>query len=240
MLRYLGVHLSLPWPRQSCQSRIMQAIARVGFIMGMIALAGGIVPAAAQPPTPAVALVLDVEGSVTPTLRPYREIHSGTTVSLTDGGRLVFLYYASCRTLTVVGGSVTFTNGPAPILKGAATRADVRGQCPRKVSATGSDAATVLRGGSDAPVSTSRTPEFILVGRRAEEFADLRIKSGDRELLTRPLAGPRFSWPTDVPPLAPGAYALDLRPKVSGAPSVTVNFEASTRIPETVTLITID
>jgi hypothetical protein len=218
----------------------MQVSARAGFIMGMAALVGGVVPADAQPPTPAVALVLDVAGSVTPALRPYREIHSGTTVSLPDGGRLVFLYYASCRTLTVVGGSVTFTGGPAPILKGAATRADVRGQCPRKFSATGSDAATVLRGGSSAGLFTSTTPEFILVGRRAEEFATVRIKSGDRELLARPLAGPRFSWPTDVPALAPGAYAIDLRPKVSGAASVTVNFEATAPIPQAFTLITID
>jgi len=217
----------------------MQVIARVGVVMGMLALGGGILPAAAQLPTPAVALVLDVDGSVTPALRPYREILSGTTVSLADGGRLVFLYYASCRTLTVVGGSVTFTGGPAPILKGAATRADVRGQCPRKFSATGTDAATVLRGASSAGLFTSTTPEFVLVGRRAEEFVGIRIKSGDRELLTRALAGPRFSWPTDVPPLAPGVYGLDLRPKMSSAESVTVTFEATTR-PEALTLITID
>jgi len=126
-----------------------------------------------------------------------------------------------------------------PILKGAATRADVRGQCPRKFSATGTDAAILMRG-ADAAVATSATPQFILVGRRAEEFADIRIKSGDRELLSRTLTGPRFSWPTDVPPLAPGTYALDLRPKVSGAPAVTVNFQASPLIPEVFTLITID
>jgi len=216
----------------------MRVIARVG-LTGMIALGGGILPAAAQAPAPAVALVLEVNGSVTPALRPYREIPSGTTVSLTNDGRLVFLYYASCRTLTVVGGSVTFTSGPAPILKGAATQADVRGQCPRKFSATGTDAATVLRGGSSAGLFTSTTPEFILVGRRAEEFADIGIKSGDREVLTRALAGPRFSWPTDVPPLAPGVYALDLRPKMSSARPVTVKFEATTR-PEALTLITVD
>ena len=217
----------------------MQVIGRVGVVLAMIALGGGIHSAVAQSPAPGVALVLDVDGPVTPALRPYREIQSGTTVSLADGGRLVFLYYASCRTLTVVGGSVTFTGGQAPILKGGATQADVRGQCPRKFSATGSDAATVFRGGSGT-IAMSTTPEFILVGRRADEFAALRIKRGDRELLARTLAGPRFSWPADVPPLAPGAYALDLRPKVSGAASVTVTFEASTRSPEALTLITID
>jgi hypothetical protein len=216
----------------------MQLIARVAVIMGVTALAGGIPPAAAH--QPAVALVLEVDGPVTPALRPYREILAGTTVSLTNEGRLVFLNYANCRTLTVVGGSVTFTSGPMPILKGAATRADVRGQCPRKFSATGTDAAITMRGPSAAPVDMSTTPQFVLVGRRAEEFADIRITSGDRLLLARPLTGPRFSWPPGVPALAPGAYALDLRPKASGAAPVTVNFEASTQIPEAITLITID
>jgi hypothetical protein len=220
----------------------MQVIARVAAIMGVTALAGGIPPAAAH--NPAVALVLEVDGPVTPALRPYREILAGTTVSLTNEGRLVFLNYANCRTLTVVGGSVTFTSGPMPILKGAATRADVRGQCPRKFSATGSDAAVTMRDPSVNPsvtaVDTSTTPQFVLVGRRAEEFADIRITSGDRLLLARPLTGPRFLWPPGVPALAPGAYALDLRPKASGAAPVTVNFEASTHIPEAITLITID
>ena len=215
----------------------MQVIARVAVIMGLTALAGGIPPAAAH--QPAVALVLEVDGPVTPALRPYREILSGTTVSLTNESRLVFLNYANCRTLTVVGGSVTFTSGQMPILKGATTRADVRGQCPRKFSATGADAATLVRG-VPGTADTPTTPQFILVGRRAEEFAGIRIKSGDQEVLSRPLTGPRFSWPADVPPLSPGTYILDLRPKVSGAPAVTVNFEASTHIPEALTLITID
>jgi hypothetical protein len=212
----------------------------LAIILGAVALGGGMQPAAAQPRMPAVALVLEVEGPVTPALRPYREILSGTTVSLTSDSRLVFLYYATCRTLTVVGGSVTFTNGPAPILKDAATRADVRGQCPRKFTATGSDAATMMRGVSNAAVVTSVTPEFILVGQRADEFADIRIKRGDRALLARALGGPRFRWPTDLSPLAPGTYTLDLLPRVPGVRPVTVNFEVSTDNPEAFTLITID
>jgi len=187
---------------------------------------------------PGVALVLEIDGPVTPALRPYREIPSGTAVSLGNDGRLVFLHYASCRTLTVVGGSVTFTGGPAPILKGTATRADVRGRCPKKFSATGSDAAVVFRGTSAA--GTSTTPEFILVGRRADEFAAIRIQNGGGELIARALDGPRFIWPADVPPLVPGAYVLELLPRVSGAAPATVNFEASTRPSDAFTLIAID
>jgi hypothetical protein len=218
----------------------MQRMAPGAALIGVIILGGGIGSAAAQLVMPAVALVLEIDGPVTPALRPYREIPSGTTVSLGNESRLVFLYYASCRTLTVVGGSVTFTNGPAPILKGAATRANVRGQCPQKFSATGSDAAVVMRGIPTSAVDTSTTPEFILVGRRADEFAAMRIQHGGRELIARALDGPRFSWPADVPPLVPGAYVLDLLPRASGAAPVTVNLEASPRTSEAFTLIAID
>ena len=221
----------------------MQVRPRVAAaLVGLLALGAGAVQTAAQLSAPAVALVLEVAGPVTPALRPYREIASGTTVSLGDEGRLVFLYYASCRTLTVVGGSVTFTGGPAPILKGAATRADVRGQCPRKFSATGSDAAVVMRGGPTASVGTSTTPDFILVGRHADDFAAIRIQAGGAEVVVaRPLDGPRFRWPADVSPLAPGRYALDLVPRSPDIGPVTVNFEATaTRPPEVLTLITVD
>jgi hypothetical protein len=216
----------------------MQRIAPVVALLGLMTFGGGIGPAAAQLAAPGVALVLEIDGPVTPALRPYREIPSGTTVSLGNDSRLVFLHYASCRTLTVVGGSVAFTGGPAPILKGTATQADVRGRCPKKFSATGSDAAVVFRGTS--AVGTSPTPEFILVGRRADEFAAVRIQHGGRELLARALDGPRFIWPADVPPLVPGGYVLDLLPRVSGAAPATVNFEVSTRPSDAFTLITID
>jgi hypothetical protein len=218
----------------------MQRMAPVAVLLGVITLGGGIGPAAAQLATPGVALVLEIDGPVTPALRAYREIPSGTTVSLGNDSRLIFLHYASCRTLTVVGGSVTFTTGPAPILKGTATRADVRGRCPKKFSAAGSDAAVVFREPSTRAVGMSATPEFILVGRRADDFGAIRIRHGGRELIGRALDGPRFTWPADVPPLVPGAYVLELLPRASGTAPATVTFEVSTRPADAFTLITID
>ena len=207
-------------------------------LLGVLTLGGGVGPSWGQLATPGVALVLEIDGPVTTALRPYREIPLGTTVSLGNEGRLVFLHYASCRTLTVEGGAVTFTGGPAPILKGTATRADVRGRCPKKFSASGSDAAVVMR--SVTAPGTSTTPEFILVGRRADDFSAIRIKREGREVIARSLDGTRFSWPADVAPLAPGAHVLELLPKASGAAPATVNFEATTRPTDAFTLITID
>jgi hypothetical protein len=191
--------------------------------------------------SPAVALVLEADGA-TPAVRPYREIRSGTTVTLGDRGRLVILMYASCRTLTVGGaGTVTFTAGPMPILKGAATRSDVRGQCPRKFAASASDAATILRTVTPSPLTTAARPEFVLVGGRAEDFGRATITRPDgAEVLTRALSGPHVTWPPNAPALAPGPYTLRLQPAAAGTAPVTVNFTASPQTPEAVTLITID
>ena len=210
-------------------------------LLAMTLVMAGRGPADAQTQTPAVALVLEADGA-TPALRPYREIRSGTTVSPTDGGRLVFLMYATCRSLTVTGaGSVSFTAGPMPILKGAAASGDVRGQCPKKFAAAANDAATIMRSVSPSPLTTAPRPEFVVVGGRAEEFVHARINKLDgAEVLSRALAGPHVTWPSHAPELVPGTYALHLKPRASGALPVTVHFQASPQTPEAVTLITID
>lgn len=218
----------------------MALIARIAVIALVMAVGPDAVPASAQPSPTGVALVLEADGPVTPALRPYREVPSGTTVSLASDGRLVFLYYASCRTLTVVGGTVTFTSGPAPILKGAATLADVRGQCPKKFKATGAEAAVVMRGGPDTAVALSTTPDFVLVGNRSDDFGSLRIRQAGREVFARPLPGPRFRWPSDAPALAPGAYALELLPRNGDSTPLSVNVEVSPRGAGALTLITVD
>jgi len=214
--------------------------AGASVLLATVILAVGASFAAAQAPAPAVALVLEAEAT-TPTQRPYREIRSGTTVSLPAGGRLVFLMYGSCRTMTVEGaGSVTFTSGLVPILKGATTRGDVRGQCPKKFVASATDAATVMRSVLPA-LSSSPRPEFVFVGLRSEDFGEIRIRKADgADVLTRSLTGPRFLWPADAPPLEPGRYALHLQPRPSGPVPVIVEFKASPETPEAVTLITID
>src|SRR5438034_303628 len=56
----------------------------------------------------AAALVLDKQGTSKPELSPYSEIPDGGSVSLSPQTKLVFVHYGTCRTVTVVGGRVTF------------------------------------------------------------------------------------------------------------------------------------
>jgi hypothetical protein len=208
----------------------------------LLALAHGVF---AQTPPPArAALVLEVNGSTTPALKPYREILSGTTVMLDPASRLVFLHYDTCRTITMSGGTVSFTPGAAPAIQGASSKSDVRGQCPRKVAGSGASAATIFRSLTPPAVNLSATPSFVLVGRRADEFVRVRVLRHGDEILARPLDGPRFLWPAGSAPLPPGDYQLALVSGRAGAQPVVVNFKANAAparaADEGMTLITLD
>ena len=211
----------------------------------VLLLAAGPSALAQAPPPPArAALVLEVSGATTPALKPYREILSGTTVTLDPSARLVFLHYDTCRTITVSGGTVTFAAGTAPAIQGASSQSDVRGQCPRKVAGSGSSAATIFRSLGPPRVNLSVTPSFVLVGQRADEFVRLRVLRQGQEVLARPLEGPRFQWPAGEGPLPPGDYQLSFVSGREGVQPVVVNFKANVIPPPAsdvgMTLITVD
>ena len=70
----------------------------------------------------------EVTGSTTPALRPYSELPPSTTINLGSAGRLVFVHYLSCRTVTVVGGTVTVETDR---YTATGTRSEARTSCPR-------------------------------------------------------------------------------------------------------------
>ena len=210
---------------------------RVPALLAVLALPAAVLAQAAP-----AALVLEVQGATRPALRPYREVGTGTTVSLGADGRLVFLDYWTCRTFTVVGGSVAFPAGAPPRIEGSAGRAEARGQCPRRVAAGGEGAGVMLR--SPAAVLTlPPTPWFVLIGERAHEFTSVRFLRRDREVLGARLERPHFRWPVDSPPLAAGEdHTLVLLPR-SGGREVALPFRTGAAAPdadEPLTVITVD
>jgi hypothetical protein len=215
-------------------------------VLSAAAVLLAVAPAAlAQAPPPArAALVLEVNGATTPALKPYREILSGTTVTLGSSARLVFLHYDTCRTITMNGGTVSFSPGALPAIRGASAQTDMRGQCPRKVAGSGASAATIFRSVTPQVVHLSAAPSFVLVGPRADEFVRVRVMRQGEEILTRALDGPRFEWPAGTAPLPPGDYQLSLVSGREGAQPVVVNFKANAIPPpatdEGMTLITLD
>ena len=121
------------------------------------------------------ALVLEKTGATAPDVQPYSEVPVGVTVSLQPGARLVFLHYQTCRTVTAVGGTVTF-GGLTYTITGGNKPEEVRTPCPPTVRLRGqSEMAGVLMRTISPEVRLSLSPVFALVGARADDFASVRL-----------------------------------------------------------------
>jgi hypothetical protein len=176
------------------------------------------------------ALVLEAKGENLAHLLPYSEIPANTTVALPKGAKLVFLHYPTCRTVAVIGGMITFAEDTYAIT-GGTTEAETRSQCPRivRLSAEYQTGGILLRGHLDSTLTLLPQPNFVLVGKRAGDFASVRISQGGREVLTTPLDGQWFRWPGKMPPLTEDRdYELALIPHRAGADSVTRRFKVQT------------
>ena len=191
------------------------------------------------------ALVLEKTGATAPDVQPYSEVPVGVTVSLQPGARLVFLHYQTCRTVTAVGGTVTF-GGLTYTITGGNKPEEVRTPCPPTVRLRGqSEMAGVLMRTISPEVRLSLSPVFALVGARADDFASVRLSHGGTMLLEAPLTGRGFRWPTGAAPLVANTdYELVLVPKAEGNPKITMQFRAergrSTAGGDQLTLISVD
>ena len=189
----------------------------------------------------ASALVLEKSGAVTPEVQPYSEIAVGATVSLAPGTKLVFLHYQTCRTVTVVGGSVTF-GALAYTTAGGSKPQEVRTPCPPMVRVRGhGEMAGVVMRSISPTVRLSVSPSFVLVGERADDFSAAAVSQDGTMLLEAPLAGRGFRWPASAPPLAANAnYELRLMPKAADKGRVTVKFRTEGQAEDQLTLISVD
>ena len=173
------------------------------------------------------ALVLEKSGASVPEIKPYSEIPVSTTVSLKSGARLVFLHYHTCQTVTVVASTITF-GAEAYTITGGKKESETRSPCPRTVAlkAGGEMGGVLMRSGAAGTIAKfSRQPTFVLVGKRADDFASIQVLKDEKSLLEARLDGPRFRWPTNTPPLAGNTdYEMVLIPKVSGAAPVKMSF----------------
>lgn len=171
-------------------------------------------------------LVLEMSGSINPPVRSYTEIPGGTALTLADGARLVFVHYQTCKTVTVVGGTVTITPGMY-ITKGG-KQSEERTPCPKKVSVRGGGE---LGGVVYRSVSASRgltlqaEAAFVVSGPRASEFTVARITRDNAVVAEGPIRDQVFRWPAGTTPLSPDtAFELTLVPARAEDRPVTIRF----------------
>jgi hypothetical protein len=179
-------------------------------------------PACAQAP---VGLLLETSGTITPAVKPYTELPSGTTLTLSGGARVVFAHYQTCKTVTVVGGTVTVTAASFATRDGKQT--DVLMPCPKKVNVRGGGelGGVVYRSPTRAGLTLQTEPAFVLAGQRASDFVTARITRDDATVAEGPIRDRVFRWPAGTTPLAPStAFELTLVPKGAGERVVTTRF----------------
>jgi hypothetical protein len=198
----------------------MKRLALVAVVLAGLAWVG---TASAQGPA---GLVLETSGTVTPAAKPFTEIAGGTTLTLSGGARLVFAHYHTCKTVTVVGGSVTVT--AASYVTRDGKQSDAAMPCPKKVNVRGVGelGGVVYRSISANRGLTLQTEAaFVLVGQRAADFPTARITRDDAQVAEGPIRDRVFRWPAGATPLAPDtAFELTLVPARAGDRAVTTRF----------------
>ncbi|MBI3707274.1 MAG: hypothetical protein HY246_06295 [Proteobacteria bacterium] len=202
---------------------------RLAAALGLAALWLMPLPAAAQ--SGATALITDLTGTSEPAIEPFSEVPAGTTLKLAANGKIAFLFYDTCETVTIAGGTISFGDVSFEVTGGKVLE-KTPSPCPRKVTlrADGTIAGVMLRSSAAARsnLKLSTQPALVLAGKAGGTFGTLQITKANAVVYEAKLHGPQFSWPKDVPALIEGQpYQLVLLPKAAGGRSMYLDFTAA-------------
>jgi hypothetical protein len=211
------------------------AIVLSGFmLMAGNAQASGNAPAA---------LALDIIGTTVPPVEPFTELDRKQKIQLDAETTMEFMHYASCQSVTIKGGRLSFSK-QRYFLKGGKILDTQRAECPKSVALKGASqiGGVVLRssrGGST--VRASLKPSFVLLGGQGGEYKLLRVTQGNKTLLEGEIKGRVFHWPGSASALQKGkTYAISLIPGSGGKPRVFMLKARPTKKKGAMTLIRLD
>jgi hypothetical protein len=174
-----------------------------------------------------VALITEVDGTSEPAIEPFSEIDAGAKFTLGAETRVVFVDYATCQTVTVVGGQLLFTERRYLVRKGKIVGTK-RARCPKVVSLNidSQVAGVVLRSGVSV-LRVKSQPRFVFTGPSRGQIEAVRVFEGDRIIGKGKPENNRFDWPADAAVLGKGQeYLLEV---------VTVDGKTAKRVPFRIT-----
>lgn len=175
----------------------MRVLAKAIALFGLVSL-----PALAGEPA---ALVLDVSGTVDPSIGLYDEVGEGTVLKLGNDAKLTISHYGACEEVALSGGTVSVASDKLAI-DGSQIESRTAVKCPDQVVMAAADLinmAVTLRSAKEARVMAPQ-PEFVLVGSWGKQFDKLDVHGGGGLLASLPVTGGHASWPADSEPLALG------------------------------------
>lgn len=170
-------------------------------LFGTIAAAAiaGIAFSAARAET---ALVVAVEGDVTPAIEEFSEVEAGDAFVLGPGAQMIVLHYAACVETHFRGGEVSI--GALGFEATGEVVSETTVECPRKVAFSenaNTVAAVVLRGGEDRTLINAR-PVFVLLAPGVERIEILRA---GKLVGALDISGRLARWPAGEAALEPAA-----------------------------------
>jgi hypothetical protein len=210
-----------------------------GFFMALFALTLPVESFATSP----AALATSVTGKTSPAIENFSELQSSTKLTLAPDTEVEFVHYATCQTVVVKGGSLSFT-AERFLLKGGNIVTTKRAKCPKTVVLAGASqiGGLVLRSASSAgSLRVGANPTFVLVGDRSESVELITVSLDGKTITEAAMPGRTFAWPKDAPPLEDGqAYTVTVRIKGADAPETFTIDSKSGGNTETLTLIRLD
>lgn len=168
--------------------------------------------AAAEP----AALVLEVQGEVSPPVEPFDELAAGATLTLEPGAVVTLEHYATCEEATARGGSVVVGAGALDLSAAeGSTRRPV--DCPQlvRLSEATVNAGVVLRSAAPVepagPAQTVGLAPAIVIAGGAPGIDRMIVERDGREVVTLPVLMGQVDWPEGTLFLSDGArYRLTL------------------------------
>lgn len=205
-------------------------------------VAHGTTPASAANDTP-TALALDITGPSKPEIEPFSELLKSDKITLGPNTVLEFIHYASCQSVTVQGGRLSFSN-QRYFLKGGQILDQKRTECPKSVALSGASqiGGIVLRNNSGrTTLRVSTKPSFVLIGKQGATYTAIRVTQNDKLVLEGALNDRVFHWPDSVAALKKGtSYTVVLTPEAGGTPRQFSLKASSSRKKSAMTLIRLD
>jgi hypothetical protein len=194
----------------------MDAIAALCAAIAMIA---GVPPASAA--AAPMALVMQVTGTTDPPLARHREVPEGR-ITLGPQSKIALLHYASCKIVTVAGGTATITANEV-VAPAANVESTKPGPCPKvhKIAlaeGTASGGVSVSRGLDvqaplASPINLASNSVIVLSGPSAAAARSFELRDGYDRVVSKPT------------PINDGAFALDGTESAHGPYTIRIRFD---------------
>ncbi|HUI17046.1 MAG TPA: hypothetical protein VL244_05230 [Alphaproteobacteria bacterium] len=153
-------------------------------------------------------LVLDVSGKVEPPVARFAQVRAPATIEVAPDAKLTFIYYPTCRVVTLAGGTLKVGALAMEVVGGRIELDEVR-TCPQQQKlAYGNVAAMVLRD-VQQPYAIPARPTIVLAGDHAAEVVSGSLADGGRTVALE-FKGNEAGLASGAPDLEPGLYKARL------------------------------